>query len=64
MKIEVNPLGVSNSVILLLSSFPQHSCQEDITSTGIQEKYTQSLLVSVLEGRNMLNLKKIIIILN
>lgn len=31
MKIEVKPLRASNSVILLLSSFPEHSCQEDIT---------------------------------
>lgn len=31
MKIEVKPSRASNSVILLLSSFPKHSCQEDIT---------------------------------
>lgn len=47
----------SVSVILLLSSFPEHSCQEDITSIGIQEKHSKAFGVCAW-GKKCVKLKK------
>lgn len=40
MKIEVKSLGVCSSVILLLSSFAEHGCQEDVTRVRIQKNHS------------------------